>query len=118
VGASFRPKRGAAARFVARLDASKLDLKAPLVHRTDRDFVAAYTKAYGKGRVFNSTLGHPRELEVAPADVLRSAEVVDGPLSYCRLRLVAPASMRFFLMCHEGSLQSVQAVPLNILAAF
>jgi hypothetical protein len=47
---------------LARLDASKLDLKAPLVHRTDRDFVAAYTKTYGKGRVFYSTLGHPREL--------------------------------------------------------
>jgi len=47
---------------LARLDASKLDLKAPLVHRTDRDFVVAYTKTYGKGRVFYSTLGHPREL--------------------------------------------------------
>jgi len=47
---------------LARLDATKLDLKAPLVHRTDRDFVAAYTKTYGKGRVFYSTLGHPREL--------------------------------------------------------
>jgi type 1 glutamine amidotransferase len=49
-------------RVLARLDASKLDLKAPLVHRTDRDFVVAYTKTYGKGRVFYSTLGHPREL--------------------------------------------------------
>jgi type 1 glutamine amidotransferase len=47
---------------IARLDANKLDLKAPLVHRTDRDFVVAYTKTYGKGRVFYSTLGHPREL--------------------------------------------------------
>lgn len=47
---------------LARLDASKLDLKAPLVHRTDKDFVAAYTKEFGKGRVFYSTLGHPREL--------------------------------------------------------
>ena len=47
---------------LARLDPAKLDLKAPLVHRTDRDFVAAYTKTYGKGRVFYSTLGHPREL--------------------------------------------------------
>jgi uncharacterized protein len=51
---------------LARLDASKLDLTAPLVHRTDRDFVAAYTKTYGKGRVFYSTLGHPRELWDAP----------------------------------------------------
>lgn len=47
---------------LARLDPAKLDLKAPLVHRTDRDFVAAYTKTYGNGRVFYSTLGHPREL--------------------------------------------------------
>ena len=46
---------------LARLDASKLNLKAPLVHRTDADFPAAYTKAYGKGRVFYSTLGHSRE---------------------------------------------------------
>jgi len=47
---------------LARLDASKLDLKAPLVHRTDGDFPVAWTKPYGKGRVFYSTLGHPREL--------------------------------------------------------
>ena len=47
---------------LARLDASKLDLKAPLVHRTDGDFAVAWTKTYGKGRVFYSTLGHPREL--------------------------------------------------------
>ena len=47
---------------IARLDPDKLDLKAPLVHRTDRDFAVAYTKTYGKGRVFYSTLGHPREL--------------------------------------------------------
>ncbi len=47
---------------LARLDASKLNLTAPLVHRTDADFPVAWTKSYGKGRVFYSTLGHPREL--------------------------------------------------------
>ena len=47
---------------LARLDPEKLDLKAPLVHRTDRDFAVAYTREFGKGRVFYSTLGHPREL--------------------------------------------------------
>jgi uncharacterized protein len=47
---------------LARLDASTLDLKAPLVHRTDADFPVAWTKSYGKGRVVYSTLGHPREL--------------------------------------------------------
>jgi hypothetical protein len=51
---------------LARLDATKLDLKAPLVHRQDGDFPVAYTKTYGKGRVFYSTLGHPRELWDAP----------------------------------------------------
>lgn len=47
---------------LARLDASKLDLQAPLVHRKDGDFPVAWTKTYGKGRVFYSTLGHHREL--------------------------------------------------------
>jgi type 1 glutamine amidotransferase len=47
---------------LARLDPASLDLKAPLVHRTDGDFPVAWTKSYGKGRVFYSTLGHSREL--------------------------------------------------------
>lgn len=45
-------------RVLAHLDASKLDLTRPLVHRTDRDFPAAWAKTYGKGRVFYSILGH------------------------------------------------------------
>lgn len=49
-------------RVLARLDPATVDLTAPLVHRADRDFAVAYTKTYGKGRVFYSTLGHPREL--------------------------------------------------------
>ena len=51
---------------LARLDPAKLDLKAPLVHRTDGDFAVAYTREYGRGRVFYSTLGHPRELWDTP----------------------------------------------------
>jgi uncharacterized protein len=43
---------------LARLDASRLNLSAPLVHRTDKDFPVAWTKSYGTGRVFYSTLGH------------------------------------------------------------
>jgi len=43
---------------LAHLDASTLDLHAPLVHRTDADFPVAWVKTYGKGRVFYSTLGH------------------------------------------------------------
>jgi type 1 glutamine amidotransferase len=46
---------------LAHLDAGTLDLRAPLVHRTDRDFAVAWSKRYGKGRVFYSTLGHDIE---------------------------------------------------------
>jgi hypothetical protein len=48
-------------RVLARLDASKLDLANPKVHRTDRDFPVAWAKMYGKGRVFYSTFGHASE---------------------------------------------------------
>ncbi len=41
-----------------RLDADKVDLTNPRVHRKDRDFAVAWTKTYGKGRVYYSTLGH------------------------------------------------------------
>jgi type 1 glutamine amidotransferase len=44
-----------------RLDASKLDLNNPRVHRQDHDFAVAWAKMYGKGRVFYSTLGHTKE---------------------------------------------------------
>jgi len=43
---------------LAHLDAAGLDLTKPLVHRTDGDFPAAWSKSYGKGRVFYSILGH------------------------------------------------------------
>jgi type 1 glutamine amidotransferase len=45
-------------RVLMRLDASKLDLTGPRVHRKDNDFAVTWAKMYGKGRVFYSTLGH------------------------------------------------------------
>jgi len=45
-------------RVLMRLDAAKLDLNNPRVHRKDKDFAVAWAKMYGKGRVFYSTLGH------------------------------------------------------------
>jgi type 1 glutamine amidotransferase len=45
-------------RVLTRLDATKLDLKNPKVHRKDRDFAVTPVKTYGKGRVFYTTLGH------------------------------------------------------------
>lgn len=41
------------------LDPTKLNYENnPRIHRTDHDFAVAWTKMYGKGRVFYSTLGH------------------------------------------------------------
>lgn len=48
-------------RVLMRLDASKLDLNNPRVHRKDRDFAVTWAKMYGKGRVYYSTLGHVSE---------------------------------------------------------
>ncbi|HTS25922.1 MAG TPA: ThuA domain-containing protein [Bryobacteraceae bacterium] len=48
-------------RVLASLDASKLDLTNPKVHRTDRDFPVAWAKMHGKGRVFYATFGHADE---------------------------------------------------------
>lgn len=44
------------------LDSSKLNYtNNPRIHRTDHDFPVAWSKLYGKGRVFYSTLGHSEE---------------------------------------------------------
>jgi hypothetical protein len=48
-------------RVLMRLDATKLDLNNPRVHRADRDFAVTWAKMYGKGRVYYSTLGHVEE---------------------------------------------------------
>ncbi len=48
-------------RVLMRLDASKLDLNNPRVHRADHDFAVTWAKMYGKGRVYYSTLGHREE---------------------------------------------------------
>ena len=45
-----------------RLDERKLNYdNNPRIHRTDHDFAVAWSKMYGKGRVFYSTLGHTNE---------------------------------------------------------
>ena len=48
-------------RVLMRLDSSKLDLSTSKVHRGDRDFAVTWAKMYGRGRVYYSTLGHPKE---------------------------------------------------------
>jgi len=44
------------------LDPTKLDYENnPRIHRADHDFAVAWSKMYGQGRVFYSTLGHTEE---------------------------------------------------------
>jgi type 1 glutamine amidotransferase len=49
-------------RVLMTLDADKLDLKNPRVHRTDKDFAVIWARNYGKGRVLYNGLGHPNEV--------------------------------------------------------
>ncbi len=58
------------------LDASKLELNNPRVHRPDHDFAVAWSKMYGKGRVFYSTLGHTKESWNDPDVVTMYGEAV------------------------------------------
>ena len=59
----YQPKAFArdSMRVLLRLDVSKMPAN-PNMRRTDGDFPLAWAKTYGKGRVFYSTLGHPREM--------------------------------------------------------
>jgi type 1 glutamine amidotransferase len=44
------------------LDVSSVDLNKRDVHRTDKDFAIAWTRTYGRGRVFYTALGHRPEV--------------------------------------------------------
>jgi uncharacterized protein len=44
------------------LDTSSVDLKKKGVKRTDGDFGIAWTRTYGKGRVYYNALGHRQEV--------------------------------------------------------
>jgi type 1 glutamine amidotransferase len=70
-------------RVLMRLDAGKLDLANPRVHRQDKDFAVAWAKTYGKGRVFYTTLGH----EPAVWDRPDMQSMMTGAISWA-LRLV------------------------------
>jgi type 1 glutamine amidotransferase len=49
-------------RVLMSMDASKIDLNAKGVKRTDKDFAVAWVRNYGKGRVFYTTFGHREEV--------------------------------------------------------
>jgi len=44
------------------LDVASVDLTKKGVNRTDKDFATAWTRSYGKGRVFYTALGHREEV--------------------------------------------------------
>jgi type 1 glutamine amidotransferase len=48
-------------RVLMRLDAAKVDLTKPGVHRKDKDFAVAWAREYGKGRVLYNGLGHSKD---------------------------------------------------------
>lgn len=54
----FKDFSRANTRVLMRLDAGKLDLTNPRVHRKDKDFAVTWAKMHGKGRVFYTSLGH------------------------------------------------------------
>jgi len=53
-------------RVLLKLDANKLDLTNPKVHRTDKDFAVIWARTYGKGRVMYDGLGHVKLFGTAP----------------------------------------------------
>jgi type 1 glutamine amidotransferase len=54
----FRSWNRSDVRVLLRLDTATVDLGAPGVRRTDGDFALAWTRSWGKGRVFYTALGH------------------------------------------------------------
>jgi type 1 glutamine amidotransferase len=58
----FRNWSRAGTRVLLSLDPSSVDLSAKGVNRKDRDFALAWTRQYGKGRVFYTALGHRPEV--------------------------------------------------------
>jgi type 1 glutamine amidotransferase len=83
-----RISRGTEIRVLAHLDASKLDLTQPLVHRRDGDFPAAWAKTYGKGPrvLFDSRTRRPRTGTIRPVRRCTSKAIRWAPAARRRRR--------------------------------
>jgi uncharacterized protein len=60
----YQPKEWSSSKLnvLLSLDSTKVDYaNNPRIHHMDHDFPVAWSKFYGKGRVFSSTLGHREE---------------------------------------------------------
>ena len=67
-------------RVLMRLNEDKIDLKNKNVRRTDKDFAVTWTKPFGKGRVFATTLGHREEVYDLPEIKTMYSEAVKWAL--------------------------------------
>jgi hypothetical protein len=83
------------------LDPAKLEYdNNPKIHRADHDFPVAWSKMYGKGRVFYSTLGHTEEswqdpdLRTMYFEAIKWALRMTEGSTASHLRQVAPAPCR------------------------
>lgn len=56
------PYDRAAVRVLLSLDPARSNMGVKWINRKDNDFALAWVKAYGKGRVFNTSFGHRTEL--------------------------------------------------------
>ena len=54
----FRSWSRAGVHVLVSLDAASVDVTAPGVNRTDRDFALSWTRSEGRGRMFYTALGH------------------------------------------------------------
>lgn len=67
------------------LDPNKLDMTVAGIHRTDKDFISAWVKSYGRGRVFVTALGHADATWDNPAfrrQVEMGVRWADGEIPY------------------------------------
>jgi len=77
-------------RVLLSLDVKTTNMGVKWIHRTDNDFALAWVKAYGKGRVFYTALGHRTEIYWNPT-ILRF--YLDG-IQFATGDLKAPTSPR------------------------
>ncbi len=61
-----QPYDRAGLRVLMSLDPARTNMGARWIHRTDNDFALTWVKAYGKGRVFNTSFGHMAQLYSDP----------------------------------------------------
>ncbi len=97
-------------RVLMRLDASKVDLNNPRVHRKDRDFAVTWAKMYGRGRVYYSTLGHvDRDFAVTWAKMYGRGRVYYSTLGHVEQNWDDPRLQKMYLEAIKWAMNLVNA---------